>query len=84
MSWHYRVLRHPDGWLALHEVYCDEDGKPNGYTVNPASFGADAEEGLSGIIGALKMALADAERRPIMDTADFDPQASAEAEAPPS
>jgi len=34
MSWHYRILRYPDGSLALHEVYCDEAGRPNRYTVN--------------------------------------------------
>ena len=50
MSWHYRVLRHPDGSLTLHEVYCDEAGQPNGYTEQPITFYADAHEGPAGII----------------------------------
>lgn len=68
MSWHYRVLRHPDGSLALHEVYCDEAGRPHSYTEQPACFVADVEEGLAGIVGALEMALKDARERPILDT----------------
>jgi hypothetical protein len=28
MAWNYRVLRHPDGHLALHEVYYEKAGKP--------------------------------------------------------
>lgn len=72
MSWHYRVLRHPDGHLALHEVYCDEIGRPHSYTERPIEFVADAEEGLSGIVGSLEMALNDARERPILDTASFE------------
>lgn len=68
MSWHYRVLRHSDGHLALHEVYCDADGRPNGYTERPIGFVANEEEGLSGIVQALEMALKDARERPILDT----------------
>jgi len=45
MSWHYRILRHPDGILALHEVYCDGAGRPNRYTEQPISFAVDADEG---------------------------------------
>ena len=71
MSWHYRVLRHPEGRLALHEVYCDEAGKPHSYTTEPVSFGADEEEGLDGIVGALEMALQDARARPILNTSDI-------------
>jgi hypothetical protein len=38
MSWNYRVLAHKDDddvMLMIHEVYYDENGKPNSYTVNP-------------------------------------------------
>lgn len=71
MTWHYRVLRHLDGSLALHEVYCDEAGQPNGYTEQPVSFCADADEGPAGIIIALELALCDAKGRPVLATSDF-------------
>jgi hypothetical protein len=73
MSWHYRVLRHPDGSLALHEVFCDKAGKPQSYTDKPIGFGADEEEGLAGIIGGLEMALKDARERPILNMDQFAP-----------
>lgn len=73
-TWHYRVLRHPSGDLAVHEVYCDEDGQPDGCTVEPVTFVADASEGLTGITDALRKALADAERRPILEYATFGPK----------
>ncbi|WP_428535077.1 hypothetical protein [Rhodopila sp.] len=71
MTWHYRVLRHPGGLLALHEVYCDEAGRPNGYTGQPMSFCADADDGPDGIITYLERALSDAKNRPILATSDF-------------
>jgi hypothetical protein len=71
MSWHYRVLRHPDGSLALHEVYCDEAGQLNGYTKQPISFCADADDGPGGIITALERALSDAKNRPVLAPSDF-------------
>ena len=74
MSWHYRVLRHPDGTLALHEVHGDERDRPHSYTEQPVGFVADAEEGLAGIVGALEMALRDARERPILDTQAFGAQ----------
>ena len=77
MTWNYRIVRHPQGWLALHEVYYGEDGQPNGYTENPASFGANEDEGPAGIIAALEMALRDARERPV-----FDPEASTPPQTP--
>lgn len=71
MSWHYRILRHSDGSLALHEVYCDAKGRPNRYTTNPACFAADAAEGAEGIVSALRHALSDAMNRPILDAGEF-------------
>jgi len=56
MSWNYRVMRHvspaiPHGrdfeeeWFAIHEVYYDDDGKPNGHTQEPiAPYGDTVEE----------------------------------------
>jgi hypothetical protein len=27
-AWNYRVLRHPNGRAAVHEVFFDDDGRP--------------------------------------------------------
>lgn len=56
--------------LLLHEVYCDEDGRPNGYNEQPARFGADADEGAAAIVESLRMALSDVTNRPILDMTD--------------
>lgn len=68
MTWHYGIVRHGDSSLGLHEIYCDEAGRPNGYF--PATFVANEEEGRAGIVGALEMALHDARERPIFDPGD--------------
>ena len=71
MSWNYRILRHEDGSLALHEVYYDEDGRPRGYTAESAGFCAYEEEGPEGITAALERALRDARERPVLDATDI-------------
>ncbi len=71
MSWHYRLLRHPDGGLALHEVYCDEQGRPNRYTADPVSFAVDREEGAETLLWSMRRALEDAVNRPILDAAEI-------------
>lgn len=71
MTWHYRVLRHPDGSLALHEVFCDEAGRPDRYTEQSISFSVDADEGLGDLIAMLHTAAADAISRPILDTSEI-------------
>lgn len=39
MSWNYRLMVQPDGsggiWFEIHEVYYNEEGKPESYTTNP-------------------------------------------------
>ena len=70
-TWHYRVLRYTDGTLALHEVYCVEEGRPNGYTARPISFAVDADEGHDGLVQSMKPALRDAIERPILDVPDL-------------
>lgn len=69
MSWSYRILRHPDGSVALHEVYFHEDGQPHSYAEPPASFVLDGDEGPQGIIASLERALRDARERPVLDAA---------------
>lgn len=40
-TWDYRVLRHADGSLAIHEVYYDEAGSPESCTVDAADVAGD-------------------------------------------
>lgn len=67
MTWNYRILRHRDGTLALHEVYYDEQGQPRAYTERPAGFAVDPEDGPEGVQAALETALRDARERPVLD-----------------
>jgi hypothetical protein len=64
-TWNYRVIDFGTH-KALHEVYYDEGGNPNGWTETPATFGCDADEDATEIAGALAMAISDAIRRPIL------------------
>jgi hypothetical protein len=48
MSWNRRVMRHPNGELAIHEVHYDEAGNVTGWSKEP-SEAVDAEEGLHGL-----------------------------------
>lgn len=63
MGWNYRIILHdndPDPtrhWMGLHEVYYDDDGRPNSWTETAVEFVCDAEEGTAGIIDSLNLAL---------------------------
>jgi hypothetical protein len=67
MSWNYRVMRRvdPDGtdWFAIHEVYYDAAGNPDGYTENPVDVSGDSLEGLSWVLDRMREAL----NKPILD-----------------
>lgn len=65
MSWNYRIIATPDSY-ALHEVYYDENGQIDGWTQEPTSFSAFPEEGPEGIVASLTMALADAQKHPVL------------------
>jgi hypothetical protein len=72
MMWSYRILRRPEPreehghYLALHEVFYDDDGRVHSWTENPISFVCGEDEGPEGIIGSLERALRDARRRPVL------------------
>lgn len=70
MTWHYRILRHPDGTLALHETFCDAEDRMTSYTARPVSFVVYADEGREALIQSLQRALRDAIERPILDIPD--------------
>jgi hypothetical protein len=67
--WNYRIVRYrkQPGNLVLHEVHYDDNDQVTALTEIAASFGCGVEEGKEGIISALRLALADAERFPILD-----------------
>lgn len=69
--WNYRVLRHEDGSLALHEVFYDSAGRPASYTSEPVGFAAHPEEGVLAIESSLEMALKDIRQAPVLTPADF-------------
>ena len=53
--WNYRVMRHADGSVAIHEVHYDDNGEPHAWTLEPTGFSGDSIE-------ELRSALALAER----------------------
>ena len=58
--WNHRVLAHQEVdriVFCVHEVYYDENGKPNGYTENPVSMGFDELEALEWTIDKMKLCL---------------------------
>ena len=57
MSWNYRVLRYKDGCVGIHEVYYDEDGRPEGCTERPVGPVGDDVGGLRGTLSAMLYAI---------------------------
>lgn len=66
MTWNYRVIRHPDGSHAVHEVYYDENGRPKAATVRPVSLTIPDDAEFSELIWMLETALKDAKERPVL------------------
>jgi len=70
MSWNHRILAHKDGegmYFQIHEVYYDDDGKPDGYTANGASVGAESIKGINWILDKMKKCA----NKPILLADDF-------------
>lgn len=65
MSWNYRIID-TGADLALHEVYYDDAGQPDGRTAGPATFTAGPEQGVAGIIASLERALEAARTLPVL------------------
>ena len=67
MTWNYRVLYHkhaqPEPYHALHEVFYDDNGRPNSYTRDPIDVTAESEQEL---LRTLARMLGDARRRPAL------------------
>jgi hypothetical protein len=71
MSRNYRVIRHANGMLALHEVYFDQNGNLAGRTVEAAGFVVNEEDGVEALISMLERALWDARENPTLDASTF-------------
>ena len=73
MTWNYRMIRYNDEkGFGIHEVYYDEDGEPDGMTVNAVSFAVGyLEDGPEDLARSLKQALSDATKLTILDESLF-------------
>lgn len=72
--WNCRVIEFPspeeeDTWYAIHEVYY-EDGRPTGYTAEPAAAGWSAIDGPDGGLHRLEQ-FKEALRKPFLKESDF-------------
>ena len=50
MGWNHRILAHEykgEVYLQIHEVYYDEEGKPDGYSENPIPVGSETVKGIT-------------------------------------
>ena len=58
MSWNYRVMRYPDGYLGIHEVYYDDgEGTVNGYTVEAVPVSGEDKEAIQSTLQMMLAAL---------------------------
>ena len=70
MGWNYRILAHKDVdemYFQIHEVYYDENGKPNSYTANSVSVGAESLDGIKSVLNKMK----ECANKPILLADDF-------------
>lgn len=68
MSWNYRIVRYRGGkGYGLHEVHYDKSGRAFAMSKEATTFAGDDDEGSSGVIKSLEMALRDARRFGVFD-----------------
>ena len=68
MHWNYRVLRHAAGWIAIHEVYYDDAGRPRSCTVEPVNLSGDSVDELQSSLKLIERAFQD----PVLDYEGFE------------
>ena len=61
-TWHYQVMKHSDGTLAIHEYYVMSDA--DGWTQEPTKISGDSIEDIKKM---LNMVLDDIERHGVKD-----------------
>lgn len=72
-TWNRRVVRHPNGDLAIHEVHYDDAGLITGWT-ETASEAVDEDAGMDGLrqsVAATYEQSCDALTKPILEAADL-------------
>jgi len=79
MTWNYRVMRSyfedmPDAWYSIREVYYDNHGEVDGWTVDEAAPVGDTVEELLEILGLMRNCL----DKPILDEAELEARKDAE------
>jgi hypothetical protein len=70
MSWNHRILVHKNGdemYFQIHEVYYDKESKPDGYTANGVSVGAESLVGINWVLEKMK----ECASKPILLADDF-------------
>ena len=69
-TWNHRVLAQTEGdgiYFQIHEVYYDNEGKPDGFTKDGISVGGDSLESLSWVLERMKECL----DKPVLSYSDF-------------
>jgi len=69
-TWNHRVLAQREGdgiYFQIHEVYYDNEGKPDGFTKEGISVGGDSLESLSWVLERMKECL----DKPVLSYSDF-------------
>ncbi len=67
MTWNYRIVKRLDGFIALHEVFYDDNGDPWGMTEDPVDFVVCGDETPEDLIKCIDMALRDAKHWDVLE-----------------
>ena len=65
MTWNYRLVKHNDGTHGIHEVFYDDDGNPDGMSMDPirlGSFDYEDEDPKTEMLAELEMIRAGVEK----------------------
>ena len=66
MTWNHRILANVQDngsvYFQIHEVYYDKFGKPDSYTLNPITLGAEDIDGIKWTLKRIKKCL----KKPIL------------------
>lgn len=76
MSWNYRVIEFvqpgsDEPWQAIHEVYYDQDGNPDGYSEEPACVSSTDAAGTVAGLGWVLDNMREALSKPVLVERDF-------------
>jgi len=64
MTWKYQIVKYASDSFGLHEVYCDDTGKPYGMTKDATCFVGNSPDEVR---ESLNMALKDAVNEPVFE-----------------